>query len=570
MRITIIQNFFLFLLGLIVIVLAYMQIIRGDSFYDQSVSNRIRIVATDAPRGIIYDRNGVVLADNHLSFNVVIIPQDVEGLKDLFSFLGKVLKKDPADLQKIYLRRKTTPFEPVIIAEDVDQQTLIYIEENSFAYPGLEVLPRFERFYPQHEVGVHVLGYVGKVNPIEAKVFADYGYTPLTLVGKAGVERTYENYLQGIAGGRQIEVNSRGKQVRLISMKESVKGQDMQLTIDQRLQTKGAELLKNQRGSIVVMDLNNGEILSLVNAPDYDPNVFSSRDLKDRIEGYFKDSRAPMINRAVSGQFPPGSVFKLPVALAALERNKISVWTSFDCPGYYMLGKARFGCAHVHDHVNLYQAIARSCNVYFFRIAQMIGPSVIGGYAKAFGFGRNTGIDLPFESHGNILMPNQKKEGWFTGNTLNLSIGQGDTLATPLQVTVMMAAIANNGIILKPHVMKNISSQQTINIDLSKRPKVRLRDATWNEIKKGMRMVVEENEGTGHLLANLKNVDIWAKTGTAQAGRGQEHHAWFAGFLRNQKSNLAFCVFLEHGGSSANAVTITNEFLQYMQQISIL
>ncbi len=570
MRLNVIQNTFLFLLGLIILALAYMQIIRGDFYHDQSVSNRIRIVPSNAPRGIIYDRNGVVIADNHLSFNVTVIPQDIDDVTALFNFLGETLKKDPAALKKMYLRKKVTPFEPVVIAEDIDRKTLIYIEENIFSYPGLEVSPHYERFYPFHEIGAHVLGYVGKIDPIEATVFSDYGYTSLTKVGKSGVERTYESYLQGIAGGKQIEVNSRGQQVRLLSTKESIKGQDIQLTIDQRLQSRASELLKGNRGSIVLMDLNNGEILSLVNAPDYDPNVFVSRDLKDRIEGYIKNSSAPMLNRAVSGQFPPGSVFKIPVALAAIERNKISVNTTYECPGFYMLGQAKFGCAHVHGKENLYQAIAHSCNVYFYRIGQLISPSVIGEYAKAFGFSRLTGIDLPFETRGKIVMPNQKKEGWYTGNTLNLSIGQGDTLATPLQVTMMMATVANNGIILKPHVIKALASGTLPPLDLSKRPKIRLRDNTWAEIKKGMRMVVEDAEGTGHLLSGIRNVDIWAKTGTAQAARNQPHHAWFAGFLRSEKNNLAFCVFLEHGGSSANAVAISNTFLQYLQDLNLI
>ncbi len=570
MRLTIISNVYIFLLALIISALAYMQIIRGDLYHEQSLNNRIRIVPSDAPRGIIYDRNGVVIADNHLSFNVAVIPQDVEDSKALFGFLGRVLKKDPEALRKTYLRKKMTPFEPVTIAEDVDRRTLIYLEENIFSYPGMEVYPHYERFYPFHEAGAHLIGYVGKIDPIEADVFSDYGYTPLTMVGKAGVERMYERFLQGVSGGKQIEVNSRGQQVRLLSTKESIKGQDIQLTVDQRLQSKAASLLVGNRGSIAVMEIASGEVLALVSSPNYDPNVFSSRDLKDRVEGLIKNTSSPLLNRGISGQFPPGSLFKIPVALAALERNKITTDTAFDCPGYYMLGQAKFGCAHVHGRENLLQAIAHSCNVYFFHLGRLVGPSVIGAYAKAFGLGRTTGIDLPFETKGKIVLPEQKKDGWFTGNTLNLSIGQGDTLATPIQVTVMMAAVANDGILIKPRVIKALSKDELALTDLSKRPKIRLRDSSWAQVKKGMRLVVENAEGTGHLLAGINDVDIWGKTGTAQAGRGQPDHAWFAGFLRSAKSNLAFCVFLEHGGSSANAVAITKELLLYMQSLGTI
>ncbi len=569
MRLNILHNLIFIFLGLIVAALVYMQVIHGEHYRRQSVNNRVRVVSIEAPRGRILDRDGAVLADNRSSFNVAVIPQDIEDKDALFNFLSGELKKSPDALKKIFARRRLTPFDPVIIAEDVDKRTVITIEENRFLYPGLVIEQGFERFYPFHEAGGHVVGYVGKIDPVEVEVMQEYGYTPLSLVGKNGVEKFYGAVLEGEAGGRQIEVNSRGQEVRLLGLKESARGKDIALTVDQRVQSAAAELLGERRGSVVVMDLSNGDVLALVSAPAFDPNVFTDRSQQDKLIGYTRNALSPLINRAISGQYPPGSVFKIPVALAAIERHKITPGTTFDCPGYYMLGQARFGCAHVHGREDLVEAIAHSCNVYFFHIGQMVTAPIIGAYAKAFGFGRPTGIDLPFEAKGKLVLPREKKGGWFTGNTLNLSIGQGDTLATPMQVTLMVAAVANDGIILQPRILKSIDGDVLAAPDLSKRPLIRLRDATWRIVQKGMREVVEDPEGTGSLLRDLKGVTIWAKTGTAQSGKA-ENHAWFAGYLRSPKNNLAFCVFLEHGGSSANAVSLTHELLLRMQSLDII
>ena len=569
MRLNILANIIFFFLGLIVLGLFYMQIIRGDYYRGLSVNNHIRIVPVDAPRGRILDRNSVVLADNRESFNIAVIPQDIEDADVLFNFLSRVVNKDPAALRKIYQRRKLTPFEPVVIAEDIDRRALITVEENRFQYPGLITEKIFERFYPFRESGSHAVGYVGKIDPMQAEVLQEYGYTPWSLVGKTGAEQFYDQTIQGIDGGRQIEVNSRGQEVRLLGIKEPLKGKDIGLTVDQRVQSKAAELLGNQPGSVIVMDLHSGEVLGLASSPAFDPNAFSNRSENSRIENYMRDSLSPLLNRAISGQSPPGSVFKIPVALAAVERNKISTQTTFNCPGYLDLGGRRFGCAHVHGAENIFQAIAHSCNVYFFRAGQMLTAPVIGAFAKAMGLAHPTGIDLPSEASGKLVLPKDRKDVWYPGNTLNLSIGQGDTLATPIQLTVLMAAVANNGIRPRPRILKSINGKELPPQDLSKRPTVRLKPHTWDVVQKGLRQTVENPEGTAHLLHNLKGMTIWGKTGTAQAGPKGDH-AWFAGYLHSAKSHLAFCVFLEHGGASSNAVALTHDLLQFMQANGII
>lgn len=570
MRIKIVENIVLGALVLIALALIYMQVIKGGDYYEQSVNNRIRVIPVEGPRGKITDRQGVLLSENHLAHHVAVIAQDIQDADALFGFLARLLNKEVSFLKRQFQRKKRTPFEPVIIAQDVSKEIIMTVEENRFRYPGLVIQDSYERHYLYGGVNAHAIGYVGKIDPNEADVLGDYGYSPSSMVGKTGVERTYDAILRGEPGGRQIEINNRGKEVRLLGLKDPVKGKDVQLTIDQRIQTAADEFLDGRAGAVVVMDMSNGELLGLVSSPTFDPNAFADRNRQSEVVSYVRDPRALMINRAVAGRFPPGSVFKIPVALAAIELKKIRPEITFDCPGYYMLGKARFGCAHVHGRDNLNQAIAHSCNVYFFQLGRILGGRIIEQYAKAFGFGRVTGVDLPFEASGQVIGQARRGQSWYTGNTLNLSIGQGDTLSTPLQIAVMMAAVANDGILLRPRVVKAVDGKDLPVADIARLPVVRLKDETWRIVQRGLRSVITDEGGTAHTLNELGGMTIFGKTGTAQAGGAKAHHAWFAGYVRSAKNNLAFCVFLENGGSSANAVAVTKQLLGRMQEKGII
>jgi len=547
-----------------------MQIIHGDYYHRQSMNNRIRVIPIDGPRGRILDRNGVVLADNHVSFHVGIIPQDVEDKKALFDYLGQIFDRDPDYIERQYERKRTAPFVPVILAQDIFRELAVRIEEEKFVYPGLIVQKGYERFYPFDDTGAHVLGYVGKIDEDEIEDNQQYGYTPLSYVGKTGVEKQYEVFLKGEPGGRQIEVDSRGTQVRLLGLKEPLPGNDVVLTIDQRVQVAAQELLKGSRGSVVVMDLTNGDLLALVSSPSYDPNAFSDKLKNDKLRFYFNDPATPLLNRGVSGLYPPGSVFKIPVALAAIQLHKIMPTTTFDCPGFMMVGKRKFGCSHVHGVQDLEAALAHSCNVYFFHVGQLVGPTIIGAFAKAFGLDRRTGVDLPFEAKGKLVTGASSDRSWYTGDVLNLSIGQGYTLTTPLQLTVMMAAVANDGVILRPRVVRAVGGDDIPVIDFSKRPLIRLRDETWETVQKGLKGVVDDPEGTGHDLQGVVGLNIYGKTGTAQSVHGKPNHAWFVGYTKSSKRNIAFCVFLEYGGSSENSVNISRELLLKLQSLKIL
>jgi penicillin-binding protein 2 len=579
MRLNIIQSLIFFFLGLIVCGLVYMQIIHGEYYHRQSTNNRIRVVAIDGARGKIVDRNGIILADNRVAFHVGIIPQEIGDKKALFDYLGGVLNRDPEFLERQFERKKLAPFAPVILAQDISRELAVRIEEEKFIYPGLIVQQGYERFYPFNEAGAHVLGYVGRINEEEIEDDQQYGYTPLSFVGKTGVEKRYDGFLQGAAGGRQIEVDSRGTQVRLLGLKDPVAGNDVTLTIDQRVQNAAQDLLKGYRGGVIVMDLSNGDLISMVSSPSYDPNAFSDKNKNENLTLYFNDALTPLLNRNVSGLYPPGSVFKIPVALAAIQLHKIISSTTFDCPGFLMVGKRKFGCSHVHGLQDLKAALAHSCNVYFFHVGQLVTAPIIGAFAKAFGFGRPTGVDLPFEARGKIVTGASMGRSWFTGDVLNLSIGQGYTLATPLQLTVMMGAVANDGVMTRPRVVRKVGEKDLPVMDFSKRPLIRLREETWAEIQEGLKAVVEDPQGTGHDLKEVPGLDIYGKTGTAQSVHGKPDHSWFVGYTKPSNDcggrvcperSIAFCVFLEYGGSSENSVKIARDLLLKLQSLQII
>jgi penicillin-binding protein 2 len=570
MRLNFIQSLIFFFLGLIVCGLLYMQVIRGDYYRRQSMTNRIRVVPAEGPRGRILDRNGVILADNRMNFYVGIVPQDVEDKKALFGYLGRALRQDTEFLEDQFARKKTALFTPVILAQDISRDMAVKIEEDKFMYPGLVVQQGFERYYPLGNAGAHVVGYVGKIDEGQFEDNNRYGYSPLSLVGKTGVEKKYEASLKGEPGGRQIEVDSRGHQVRLLGLKEPLAGNDVVLTIDQRAQTAAQELLQGARGAIVVMDLTDGDVISMVSSPSYDPNAFSDKNKNEKLVSYLTDPSTPLLDRVTSGLYPPGSVFKIPVALAAVQLHKITPSTTFDCPGYMTVGKRKFGCSHVHGIQDLEAALAHSCNVYFFQVGLLVTPPIIGAFARAFGLTRATGIDLPFEAKGKLVTKASADNPWHTGDVLNLSIGQGYTLTTPLQLTVMMAAVANDGVILRPRVVKEVGDDELPVLEYSKRPLVRLRDQTWRAVQKGLKAVVDDPQGTGHALKDVPGLEIYGKTGTAQSSAGKPNHAWFLGYTRSPRASIAFCVFLEYGGSSENSVKIARDLLLKLQSLQII
>lgn len=562
MRLKIIRIIVVIAFVLISLDLVYVQAVKGKYYFELSTNNRIRVVPLEGKRGRIYDRNGAVLAENRVAYNVTITPQAIEDLDRLFAFLSESLEVSPELLTRRYRRKKHTPFAPVVIAEDIEREKAIIIEENRFRFPSLLVEEGFKRVYPNGENSAHVLGYVGKVNQALMKRYKKYGYSPLSDVGKSGVEEYYDLNLRGEAGGYQIEVNSRGQQVRLLSIREPTRGGDITLTIDSRIQAAAIDVMEDAPGSVIVMDSMTGEVLGLASFPDFDPNALVDPKRSQEAGGLFQDPLAPLINRAVSAHFPPGSVFKIPVAICALDTGKITQHTTFHCPGYHQIGGIRFGCTYPHGDQNLIEAIAHSCNVYFYRLGLLLGADLLHEYAVKFGLGRKAHIDLPYERSGRI--PNRKqgilsrRRPWYTGDTLNFVIGQGDVLTTPLQLVRMMATISRDGVEVSPHVIKSIGGVPLTKYDYTRN--VKIPKEFFEKIKSGLRATVTDYTGTAHELDN-DELFVAGKTGTAQSSPNKEHHAWFVGYAQGQQKHVAFCVFLEHGGSSHNAVRLARELM---------
>jgi penicillin-binding protein 2 len=570
MRIKIFRLIIFALFILLVNELFFMQVIRGNFYYKLSLNNRIRVVPLNSYRGRILDRNETVLADNRFAYNILVVPQDVEDEDKLFQFLSKTLDISVKELARRYENRRFAPFAPVMIAEDIAEEKIIVIEENRYRFPSIFVEETYRRLYPHPEENAHVLGYVGKINQAKLEALEEYGFTPDSLVGYSGVEEYYDKDLHGEEGGSQIEVNSRGEQVRLLSFKEPKQGDDIHLTIDERLQKRTQDILGAHKGAVVVMDASSGEILTLVSSPTFNPNVFSDSFQNKRVSELFRNPDSPLLNRAVRGVYPPGSVFKVVMAVAGLDLQKIDAHSTFICPGFYELGGIRFGCTHVHDSQDLLDAIAHSCNVYFYHLGLGLGVDSIVKYAKLFGLGEKTFVDLPYEGAGHLpnrfLSRSSVPRRWYGGETLNTSIGQGETLTTPLQLASMMATVVNDGLEVEPHLLlKNGSKENTT----SYKKQLGINKQIFETVKIGLRRTVTDPTGTANVL-NFSDLYVAGKTGTAQSGKDKENHAWFVGYAKTEEKTVVVSVFLEHGGSSYNACVVTKDILSFMQQEKIL
>ncbi len=568
MRLKILRSIVFILLLMIAGNLFYAQVIRGWYYYALSMRNRIRVVPLEGVRGRIFDRKGEILADNQLTFNVSIVPQDIDDRRVLFDYLAKVIHVDSKELEQRFKRKFLTPFAPVVIAQDVPRDVAIEIEENKFRFSGLMIEESYRRIYPQGSIGAHVLGYVGKISRAKMEQFKDYGYTMQSIVGYSGIEEFYDDELRGDSGGRQIEIDNRGQEVRILGLRNPSVGKDVVLTIDHRIQEISDELLQGRRGVVIVMDMDNGEIFSMVSSPSYDPNDFVEANQRDQIDHYFHDAASPLLNRAIKGQFPPGSAFKIPVAIAALETGEISRNTTFVCPGYYAIADLKFGCSHVHNDQNLIQALAHSCNVYFFHTGLLVGSDEARRFARMLGLATKTNIDLPFEGEGAVPSKGLRHRGkWYTGDTLNFSIGQGGVLATPVQLLKMMSIVANRGKVVQPHLIQSIDGH-AMN-QYTKFTEIKLNPKTYDILEDGLRNVVEDSTGTANALF-IPELKSFGKTGTAQAGGNRDDHAWFVGYTKSVNRKIAYCVFLENGGSSHNAVVLAHELLLRMRGIGII
>jgi penicillin-binding protein 2 len=549
--------------ALIILRIFSFQILRGDYYRKMSLNNYLRVLPLSGYRGSILDRYGRELAGNRLNFSIQLLPDRVKDREEVFDIISRELGLSVEDLDRIYRLNFKAPFAPLTLVSDIDFEKALYLKERYRGISGLLISDDIKRYYPYGPLASHLLGYLGEISERELAELKPYGYRFSSYIGKSGAEREFEPYLRGSDGGMLVKVDNQGRIIEVLSRQDPGRGLDIYLTIDLDLQKKAEELLAPYSGSFLAIDVNSGQILTAVSSPNFDPNLFLSSDSR-KILDLLRSKEKPLLNRAIQGEYPLGSIFKLLVAVAALESGAINPGDRFFCPGDFNYGKSTYRCwkSGGHDWQDLRQAIVHSCNIYFYNMGLKTGIDSIVDYAEIFGFGRKTGIDLPYEASGLLPSPDWKiknrKERWYPGDTINISIGQGYLTVSPLQVLRFLAALANNGRLFKPRVCLSISGEEVYAEEPDILP---LNVKNIEFIKAAMRDGVNSPTGTGQ-LAKVSPA-IAAKTGTAQAVSGKSH-AWFGGFAPYHSPKIAFLAFVEHGGGGGYATArIAKEFLTY-------
>ncbi len=565
LNIIVILMFMALLLGLL-----NLDILQGAKFCRLSDSNCIRLISQSGCRGNILDRDGQLIVGSKISYDVMILPQDLGNIDQPLLLISRILGCEIKELKDTFKRNFVSSSIPVTVASNIDSKEAIVLGEYKVEQPSIIVAPKPLRYYPYGALAAHVIGYVNEIDRWRLTKLEDYGYKTKDIVGFGGVEEKYDYYLRQEEGGLSVEVNHRGKFTRVLGFQPPRNGKDIILTIDLEIQQIVEENLAGRKGSVIIMDPDNGEILAMASYPNFNPAVFVHKRSK-LIAGLFNDVDAPFMNRAIGSSYPPASVFKMVVAAAGLETKKINTGSNFVCQGSTLVGQRRFKCWDTHGPEDIFQGIAHSCDVFFYKTGLLAGAQNIHDYALKFGLGKNIGFELIGETSGFIPSPLWRKinkfQNWYDGDTANLSIGQGDCLVTPLQAVNMLAVFANRGYLTSPYIVKNVGG-----IDLTAKKKrltaVPIRQSTLEIINKGLRKVVSDERGTGKVLANLP-VQVAGKTGTAQVSRGATH-AWFVGFFPADKPRYVICVFLENGGPGYAACLLTKQIIEAMDQQGII
>jgi penicillin-binding protein 2 len=551
----------------------YLQIVETENFKDLSESNRLRLVPVAASRGTILDRNGRVLVNNRPSFSVAVMPQEVKDKEVLIDRLAQLLSIERTELVEKWGKGKGwAKYNPIILASGITRDQLEILEENRLNLPGIDIQMHPVRDYPNGVLASHLLGYLGEMSEKELNSEQFQEYNPGDYVGKSGIERAWEKELHGADGGRQLEVDAMGRVLRTVSEVTPAVGNSILLTIDLDLQKTAEEAFGEQAGAAVAMDVRTGEILTFVSKPDFDPALFAEKLSPKQWNEYLADTRHPLENKALKGQYPPGSTFKIITALAGLEEGLINSDSTVHCSGSYTMGSRTFRCWQKkgHGEVNLKKALRESCDVYFYKLGERLGVDKIAYYAKKFGLGAPLGIGLENEKSGLIPSTEWKekkyKKKWLRGETIPVAIGQGYVLMTPIQLVSMISTVANEGTVLRPHLVKRIIDPEGRALK-EFQPEIitraGLRPESYRLVKEGLLAVVNEPGGTGG-VARLAEVEVAGKTGTSQVVKLREKgtlpyqyrdHALFVAFAPYEKPEIAVAVIVEHGehGGSAAA-----------------
>jgi penicillin-binding protein 2 len=552
----------------------YLQVLEGGRFLDASDKNRIRIRPIAAPRGILFDRHGVPLVDNRPAFTLSLIPRelprDVASRDAVLGRVASLLRIPYQELQDAVARVQPDSFLPVRVRRGLTLEDVAKVEEWKLELPGVIAEVEPQRVYPTSRFAAHLLGYVREASDEQLR---QGRHRRGEMVGQTGLERLLDEHLRGKDGGERIEVDAMGRAVRLIQQSEPHPGAQVVTTVDRRIQEAAEKAMEGHAGAVVVMDPRNGDVLAMVSTPAFEIDRFTGTIDRSAWLRVVQDPNFPLLNRAIQSQYAPGSVFKIIVAAAGLQEGTLTPLDRTYCNGEFHLGPVTFKDWKEGGHgaVDLHRAIAQSCNVFFYQAGLKIGAGMIARYARAFGFGAPTGVALQSEKYGLIPQPSVRRErrGWPAGETVNMSIGQGAVLVTPMQVARFMAAVANGGVLWRPRLVQRVERPEkgVVYSDSGEvNGHVQLSPVVWEFLRRGLWAVVNDG-GTG-AAARLPGLDVAGKTGTAQtiakskASLGQDH-AWFAAFAPFQDPEVVVVVLVERGGKGGQiAAPIARKILK--------
>ncbi len=569
--------------ALIAVLLAryyHLQIIQHEHFTTQSDANRIHAMAIPPARGVIQDREGVVLAQSKPSFTLEIIKERVKNLDETLRELQAILQLQDDEIERFRerLRRRQRPYEGVPLRDNLDDEQIARVAVNRYRLPGVEVTAELVRDYPFKELFAHSIGYVGRINEKELKQLEEQNqqdaYYGVFSMGKVGIERYYESELLGIPGAQNVETDVHGRILRTLDRKDPVRGKTLTLYLDVKMQQAAVDALAGRRGAVVAIDLDSGGVVTAVSNPAFDPNLFvtgiSSKDYAE-----LRDSPdMPLLNRMIQGTYPPGSTIKPHIALAGLESGIITPEYTISDPGFFQLpGQER----HFRDWkkgghgsgINVELAIMHSCDIYFYQLAHRMGIDRMHDFLEPFGLGRMTNIDMPGEKTGvlpsRVWKRSRYKQQWYPGDTINAGIGQGYHLATPMQLAVATGVLAKRGIRIRPHLVKAIDG-----VDLPPEfdtPIMLSNPENWDVIIKGMHDVTQTPGGTGYKVFKDASYTVAGKTGTAQVvgiaqnekydaaklAERKRDHGLFISFAPVENPKVAVAVIVENGNSGSGA-----------------
>jgi penicillin-binding protein 2 len=573
----------------------HLQVLEGAKYRYQSENNRLRLEEIPAARGIIFDRNGNPLVENRPAYHLQIIREDVPDMEQTIAELARLCERNPEELFNVLELNKQVPkFLPLRLVSDLDRDSLARVEAHRVRLPGVFIQLEPKREYRWQGTATHLIGYLSEITEAELKSGQYPGYFPGEDVGRIGVESAFEKYLHGKRGGRQVEVDAIGRRIRLLDEVLPVAGKNIWLTIDIELQKVAESCLDGRVGAIVALDPNNGAVLAMASSPVFDQEKFIRGMKRDEWQALSRDRNHPLLNRVIGGTYPPGSTYKALVALAALKEGAVSPETAFFCPGYVEFADRKYRCWRDHGHgsMAMNMAIIQSCDVYFYQSGLRLGVDRLAHWVKAFGLGERTGIGLPGESPGLVPTSSWKKQAvgvpWQKGETLSIAIGQGFDSATPLQMALAYAAIANNGKLWQPYVVRRIEGHGADDVDEIRgklKAQIPIEQRYFDVVKKGLLGVVESDQGTAHAIKD-KSIPIAGKTGTAQvvqiaeganrkllakaAKEKERDHAWFVGYAPADNPKIVVAALIEHGGhgSSAAAPLVQKVITSYLRNVS--